>query len=226
MVWWWSKENRMSRTPAPKPPRAPSAEATDHVPEGELERSEVYTDVVWRDLTLNGEDGVSLKQARLENVNWREQLMRRLDLTDVHLQNVDLSNARWEHLGAERVVLEACRLTGFALLAARLKDARLADCQARFAQFEKAGLKRARFERCVFTEANFNGADLQGAVFIGCDLHHATFSGANLVGCDFRESNLESSRVAIGELTGAIVTPSQAVALMQRFGGVDVQDPA
>jgi uncharacterized protein YjbI with pentapeptide repeats len=214
----------MSRPIAPKPPRAPSADATDFLPEGELERSEVYTDVVWRDLALNGEDGVSLKQARLEGVNWREQLMRRLDLTDVHLQNADLSNARWEHLGAERVLFESCRLTGFALVGARFKDARFVECQGRFAQLEKAGLKRARFERCAFTESNFNGADLQDATFAGCDLHHATFSGANLAGCDFRDSNLEASRVAIADLKGAIVTPSLAVALLQRFGGVDVKE--
>jgi uncharacterized protein YjbI with pentapeptide repeats len=113
-------------------------------------------------------------------------------------------------------------ITGFALLGAKLKDVKFADCQGRFAQFEKAGLKKARFERCVFTEANFNGADLQGAAFEGCDLHHATFAGANLTGCDFRGSNLEASRVAVADMKGAVITATQAVALMQRFSGVEV----
>lgn len=206
--------------PLPKTPRSPSPDAAQELPYDELEDLESYTDLDLADLVFGACDGVGFKQVRLQRIDWRGAFVRRLDLTDVTLAGCDMSNTRWEAAGADRVAFEACRLTGFALPGSRLKDASFKDCQARIAQFENAGLKGARFTQCALQEANFNGADLTGAVFVGCNLHNATFTGANLNGADFRGSNLEASRVGLSELKGAIISPGQGLALLERFAGV------
>lgn len=208
----------------PKSPKPPSPDAGETLPYGDdLENAEVYVDLRLGDRALGGADGVSFKQLLLERIDWREVLLRRPDFTDVALVNCDLSNSRWEHVGAERLMFEACRLTGFVLLGAKLKEVLFKDCQARFAQMEKAVLKKARFESCAFPEANFNGADLNGAVFAGCDVHNATFAGANLLGADFRGSNIEASRVAVTDLKGAIISARQAMVLLERYSGVEIR---
>jgi uncharacterized protein YjbI with pentapeptide repeats len=215
----------MSRSPSrsrpvPKAPRAPSPDAATELPYDELEDLESYTNLALADQTFGSCDGVGFKQVSLQRIDWRAAFVRRLDLTDVTLAGCDLSNTRWEGAGGDRVAFEACRLTGFAMPGSRLKEASFKDCQARIAQFENTGLKGARFVSCSFVEANFNGADLTGAVFVGCDLHHATFTGANLNGADFRGSNLEASRVGLPELKGAVISPGQGLALLERFAGV------
>jgi uncharacterized protein YjbI with pentapeptide repeats len=214
------------KAPAVAPPRVPSKEAFDELPDQELIDNESYAELHLGEMTLGGADGVGFRQVRLQRVDWRAVGMRSLDLTDVRLGGCDLSNSRWSNVGGLRVAFIDCRLTGFGLLTSRIKDLLFSGCLAPLALFEGSEMRQARFERCNLSEANFNGADLTGVVFDDCELHDATFTGAKLLGADFRSSNIESSRVALTDLRGAMLAPLQALALFERYTGAMVESAA
>lgn len=210
--------------PAQVAPRLPVHETLDELPYGELEDREDYLGLNLSDHTFPSVDGVTFKQVRLKEIDWKDAFLRRLDLTDVWLGACNMANAKWEHTSGERVVFDSCLLTGLAIKAGSFKHVTFRACQGRFLQFDGCNMQGARFERCVLTEASFVDCDMTGAVFIDCELRDAGFKGSKLQQADFRQSDLEASRVAPGELRGAVVSPMQAVSLFARLTGAKVED--
>lgn len=214
--------------PRPKPipaPHPPAADAGDAWPDGELFERESYDDLDLVEPEFRHARGVSLTRVRVQRATLAYVSLEGLDLDDVAWLACDLSNADLTKASARRTSFQDCRFTGLKLAQARFQDTTFVACQGRYPQFEGTVFKRVRFERCSLVEANFDGADLSGVVFAECDLAGATFARANLAGTDFRGSTVESSRLGLDQLRGAVLSPSQAIALLQRDTGVVIEDP-
>lgn len=139
-------------------------------------------------------------------------------LDTVRMENCDLANAEWPRLIAHRVEFVGCRMDGFTIPEAYLRDVRFDDCSLRFARIRFATLKSARFEHCDLSGADLQATDLTGAIFARCKLDEVEFSQAVLSGADLRTSTIERMRVGIAELQGAIVDPFQASYLAGLMG--------
>jgi uncharacterized protein YjbI with pentapeptide repeats len=203
-------------------PRLPSSTSPQDWPYGELEKGESYRDLNLVDVAWTHADGVTFERCRVQQCNLGGASMLRLSLDDVLVEDCDLSNVDLTAGSFRRVVIEHCRVAGLRVAQMRWQHVVLRNCQGKYLQAEKLALKGARFEQCSLLEANFDGADLGGAVFDDCDLGGATFAGAKLQGVDFRTSRLESSRVKLADLTGAILAPHQAIALFEQQTGAVV----
>ncbi len=140
-------------------------------------------------------------------------------LTDVLIEDSDLSNARWHKAVLQRVSITGARLVGFSLPGESLvENVVFAGCNCHLADFRFVVFKGARFENCVLTEADFQGANLSGVKFVSCDLRFARFSQARMIGADLRGSQIEGLVAGAAELRGAIVDPAQTISIAEGLG--------
>ncbi len=161
---------------------------------------------------------LSFEETLLKQVSLHATELAHARIGDSRLSECDLANASWFQADFARVEMLNCRLTGFRAIESRWQDVLFKDCQASLAQFRFTVFKTARFEHCDLSDADFQGADLTGVVFADCDLSRAEMSGAKLAGADLRGCTLDGVHAGLSELRGAIIDPSQALALVQAFG--------
>lgn len=161
---------------------------------------------------------LSFEETLLKQVSLHTTELAHVRLGDSRLSECDLANANWLQADCARVEILHCRLTGFRAIESRWQDALFKDCQASLAQFRFAIFKTARFDHCDLSDADFQSADLTGVAFVDCDLSRAELSGAKLAGADLRGCKLDGVHAGLNELRGAIIDPSQSLALVQAFG--------
>jgi uncharacterized protein YjbI with pentapeptide repeats len=145
--------------------------------------------------------GADLSGASLYGTVMREANLRDADLSEAvllgNLKQADLSgtdltglrggaNMSNQSMGLIRLVITNARLEG-----ARMKNADLAVCDARFASFRSAELEGANFTECDLRQADFTGANLARADFSRAKLHGAVFKDIrgkdSIVGLDTAE---------------------------------------
>lgn len=209
----------MPSPPKPGPRRLPAHTTPDPWPYGQVEAGEDYRQLNLVDLDWAEVDAVRFQEVRIVRARWAKRHHRRWRFEETSLQACDLGASEWLDLSGEGLRLEACRLTGARWPKAKLKRASLIDCQASYWMAEGLVLQEAEVVGGCYVEANFEGADLRGVRFAGCDLRDASFAGAQLAGADFRGANLEAARVLLGDLSGAVVSEAQALALFLRHTG-------
>lgn len=151
----------------------------------------------------------SLRRCVVNGVDLSGAVLSHLDLMDVRLEGVDLSNAS---LGgtAKRVELLRCRGIGLRLAVQQGADVYVHDSRLDYAVVEVGRVKGLLvFEGCSLREAVISG-DLSGVVFSDCDLTGSEFTVSRAKDCDLRGSRLDAVRGLL-TLRGAKISPSQAV---------------
>jgi uncharacterized protein YjbI with pentapeptide repeats len=204
----------------PRPPALPKKYLGRSLPQGQLASFGRYSQLSLSHEQYSSQiaEHVSFEQMLLKQVSMHGSELTHAQVRDSRWIESDLANANWVQADFARVELLNCRLTGFHAIEARLQDVLFKDCQASLAQFRFATFKTARFEHCDFSDADFQGADLSGAAFVDCNLSGAEMSDVKLAGADLRGCTLDGLHVGLHELQGAIIDPSQALALVQAFG--------
>jgi uncharacterized protein YjbI with pentapeptide repeats len=163
-------------------------------------------------------ENISFEQTLLKQVSLHATELTHMQISDSRLTECDLANAIWLHADFARVELSGCRLTGLHAIESRWQDVLFKNCQAALAQFRFATLKTVRFEDCDLSDADFQGANLSRVAFVNCNLSRAEMSGAKLAGTDLRGCTIEGLHAGWHELQGAIIDPSQALAIVQAAG--------
>ena len=187
---------------------------------GQLRDDEEYHDGKLDHVILSGQTAhrIHLQRLLFKTVALNQTRLEAAQLRDIRFEDCDLANATWERASGQRIEWLRCQLVGFATPEAHWSHVYLRACQASLARFRFVNFRHARFEKCTFIDADFQGADLTGAQFSHCDLTNVEFSQAKLSGVDLRTSHIDSIKAGPTELSGAIVTPVQAVYLAGRFG--------
>lgn len=135
-----------------------------------------------------------------------------LELTDVRMSGIDLSNARWNTVTARRVEWLHCRAMGWQLSFAQITDVYLEGCRLDYSVIEVGNVKGLLvFSGCSFTDAIIRG-DLSRAVFTDCEFNGAEFDPTNAKGCDLRGSSLAGARGLLN-LYGAWLDQEQVTAV-------------
>jgi uncharacterized protein YjbI with pentapeptide repeats len=220
--------NAMS--PASRSPRLPPAHARQR-----LAGSAIGNDTAYADVEVSGESfatrtlkKLTLERAVLKDLDLRGARLEGLRLLDVRVESCDLANAVWRDASMHRVEFIGCRVTGLDAAELSATGLRLHGCVGALTSFRFASLKQARFEDCALTEADFGSATLVETVFRGCDLRGAIVVGARVQGADFRGCDLDDLRMRSGDLAGAIIDPTQLIAVARSLAavlGIVVCDP-
>jgi uncharacterized protein YjbI with pentapeptide repeats len=152
----------------------------------------------------------SLRRCSVSGVDLSGADLPGLDMMDVCLEGVDLSNARLRAGAVRRVELLRCRGVGLRLTLEQARDLYVQDSRLDYAVIEVGRVKGlAVFEGCSFREAVITG-DLSGLVFSNCDFTGAEFTASRAQGCDLRSSRLGEARGLLS-LRGAKISADQAV---------------
>lgn len=164
----------------------------------------------------DGDFEEELSKAVLTGVSLAEDTRAPLELSDVLLDNVDLSNANLARTTARRVHVKASRGIGLRLVLKQATDLLAEGCRFDYATIEIDRVKHvAVFHECSFRDAVLLG-DLSNVVFSGCDFTGAEFQARRAVDCDLRSSDLRAAR-GLSTLGGAKISTEQAVSIAVRL---------
>ena len=206
----------------PKEPVLPPTLEATTFPAAQIEPGGHYTGLEltdWQAANQSGE-AVTFDSLLLTKPNLAGSRLPRGYWLDVVVRHGDLSNANWGHASLNRVRLQECRLTGFRVNEAQMRDVLFQACKADLAQFRFAKCRAVRFEGCDLREADFANADLRDASFAQCDLRGANFTGAKLDGTDLRGSQLDDLQLRPTDMAGMIIDPHQAVGMAPLFAAL------
>jgi len=171
-----------------------------------------------------GEGGVS--HTLVTTVNLSDAHLGPLSLSDVAVEDTDLSNAALPETTARRVEFVRCRAVGLQLSLVQATDLYVQDCQLDYATIRIAKVKNTVvFSGCSFRETLFVG-DLSNVVFADCEFNGAEFEATRAAECDLRGSRLTDVRGLLS-LRGAKITHEQALsvaAIIATESGLKVVD--
>ena len=170
---------------------------------------------------LEVESGESYDDFEVRGISLDNRL-RMVRLTRGRFVDCDLSNAEWELPSLADVAFQRCRMTGFRMLRGRGGPVSFEGCLGRYLQLERCEFKGARLADCELVEASFMDCRLPGAVISGCDLTNSVLSGSRLPKADLRGSRIGGLRATWQELSGVILDPEQAMAVLKGHAGITV----
>ncbi len=153
-------------------------------------------------------NGLRLRGAYLDRVDWREADLpgvdlRRADLSYADLRGSDLARAVLAEADLRQADLSGARLARVVAPKADLSRALLVGCNAEQGTFDEANLDQATLDRSELRGASFRGATLTGASFRAADLSRACLAEAELEGADFSGANFEGANLSGLKLRGA-----------------------
>ena len=213
-----SKKQPSSR--APKSPQIPRQTLAKEISHGTLQSRERYSGLKLTSGNFGGQvaDRLVFEECLLTHIELSTTHMSHVEMLDVRCTDCNLANAVWTPAIFQRVEWLTCQMTGLILSEANFQDVLFKECNGSFAQFRFASFQRVHFVNCNLVEADFQEADLSGVNFENCNLSRADMSKAKLNGVDLRSSEIEGLRIGAQEIQGAIINPTQAVALVQALG--------
>ncbi|GAC1613539.1 MAG: hypothetical protein NVS9B1_22190 [Candidatus Dormibacteraceae bacterium] len=191
----------------------------------ELADSETYTDLRLDGGTLAGVRGAAIHGGLLRGVSLAGQAFRLLHLERVRFDDCDLSNCDLEIPFLDEVIFQGCRLTGLRVRGGRAVDLSLQESHGQYAQFDGTEMRASRFERCQLGEVTFDGADLTRSVFSDCDLRGAVLMRVRMRGTDLRGCRIDGLRATLDDLSGAVLDPRQAAAILHGQASITVLEP-
>jgi uncharacterized protein YjbI with pentapeptide repeats len=196
---------------SPRPPRIPTAlTALDDT--AFSEEQFVSESTVGGDFTDYTRDGLVIERSRIVNARFVAATLRRAELTDVAIENTDLSGADLNESTLTRVVFRDCRMSGVILSQCAFSDVLITDCRLDDANFRMTQAKAVTFDDVDLRGGDFYAAQLEGARFFDCNLTGAEFSKATAPGARFHGSDLSGLKGG-QDLAGAVISSSQVLAL-------------
>lgn len=130
------------------------------------------------------------ERCRISNAAFTGSQFHRLRLTDVVVENVDLSGADLDESLLNRVHFRDCRMSAVILTRCRLSDVTVTDCRLDQVNLRMAEAKSVMFENVDLREGDFYGGVLENTRFFDCDLAGAEFSKTSMQEVRFHGSNL------------------------------------
>ncbi len=163
---------------------------------------------------------------RMTGASFSETRFRGVRLLDVVARELDATSADWTGAAMSRVLFENCRLTGFQVPEADLKDVTFKRCKIDYGNFRMARLENVTFDECVFDDTDFSNGVLERVEFPSCEIRDTDFHGARMSRVDLSGAQL-ALRGSAASLRGAIISPLQLIDLapaMAQEIGIEVED--
>jgi uncharacterized protein YjbI with pentapeptide repeats len=193
-----------------KPPRLPAALTA--LAASELGQDDLSDSIASGDFTGHAHEDLVIERSRIVDARFVAASLPRLRLTDVIVENVDLSGADMDESAFNRVVFRDCRMSGVILSRCAFTDVLVTDCRLDDASFRMAEATFTHFEEVDLRQADFYSARLDGTRFFDCNLTGAEFSKARTPGVRFHGSDLSGLKGS-SDLAGAVIGPAQVLPL-------------
>jgi uncharacterized protein YjbI with pentapeptide repeats len=153
-----------------------------------------------------------IRHSLIEHVNLAQSQLTKLTLTDVLLNDLDLSNAQIMESIFRSVEFRRCRAIGLRIAVDQAADLYMQDTRLDFAVLDFQRIKGvAAFIDCSFREATLIG-DWSDVVFENCDFIGAEFRATRAKGCDLKTSRLDGAH-GLASLKGATISAEQAASI-------------
>lgn len=143
-----------------------------------------------------------------ETYRWPGEL---IDLTEAHLEGMDLSGVHMEKALLVGTRLDGANLREADLTKALLDKAHLRSTQLHAARLEEARLTAAHMEGANLSAANLSGAQMRGAHLEGAKLPKAQLRSTNLYKAHMREAWLPEADLEGAQLPSADLKRAQMV---------------
>lgn len=156
--------------------------------------------------------------ADLSFASLRQATFTRCDLTTVALQNADLYGARFASCGAQGADFANASTSFGKGELGTLVDIAFEGCNLAYADLSRTNLTGASLTECRLSHAVLNDCSLREADLSGSDLTNIEARGLELQGADLRGATFNNLDVREIDLTGARITPDQALALLDAIG--------
>lgn len=144
-------------------------------------------------------------------------------LLDVSFIGCDLSNVKFDHTLFRRVSFKDCKLSGADFSESMLDHVLFDDCRMNYVNFSATKIKALHFKKCDLTYASIMECDLKKADFEQCNLTKAELLHSSLYQKDLSSCEIEGIMLSFDDLKGAIVSPTQALALSSLLG-IQIKD--
>jgi len=196
---------------SPKLPRVPGRLAT--VNEQSLDDGALVSDALLTgDFTRLEFEDVVFERCRVSNAAFTGSALHRLRLTDVIVENSDLSGADFDESSFTRVGFRDCRMSGVMLTRSKLQDVTVTDCRLEQANLRMMEARTVMFEDVDLRESDFYAAVLDTTRFFDCNLGGSEFSKVRMDGVRFHGSNLLDLKGG-QYLAGATIETGQVLSL-------------
>ncbi len=159
----------------------------------------------------------SLAESVLDGVDLSGATLHPLTMTDVLLEQSELSTAVLRVVIVRRAELIRCRAVGLRMDLRQVSDLYVEGCRFDYATLRVMQVKgRVAFRECTFRDATIVG-ELTDVVFVDCDFAGAEFDAVGgATGCDLRSSRLVGARGLL-TLRGARISADQAVSIADQL---------
>jgi uncharacterized protein YjbI with pentapeptide repeats len=200
-----------SRSPAPRPPRLPSALSP-------TESRSLSDQFEWVGVETAGDfSGQSASQgeiteSRVVGATFIGTTLDGIRIRDTVFESCDLSGARLGDADLTRVEFKNCKMPAIDLAAARLRDVLFSDSKLDNANFRMISGEHLRFEHASLRAGDLYAAVVAQVQFLDCDLTASEFSKSELAGVRLHGSNLEGLKGAM-HLRNAIIDSTQVLPL-------------
>lgn len=142
----------------------------------------------------------------------------KISFMDVVFYHCDFSNIEFIDRAFYRVEFHDCKLVGTSFSKVHFFDCLFDSCNLQYSNFADCKCKVIEFSHCHFLEARFQGMDFSGAVFEEDDLSEVEIYTTPMRGIDLSSCLIEGIRIEPNCLKGMIISPYQAVFLVQILG--------
>ncbi|WNB93814.1 pentapeptide repeat-containing protein [Bacillus sp. NEB1478] len=167
--------------------------------------------------TMNAKN-VRFSEVHIKGVNFGEGQLPFSTWLDVIFEKCDLSNVKLKGARFNRVEFRECKLVGVDFDEAIMRDVQFIDCPAPYSLFNLTDLGDVRFDDCLLKEANFIEATFDNVQFGASAIQEVQFSDTSLRNVDLSQCQFTFIHVKEDDLRGAIISPEQAITLIEVFG--------
>jgi uncharacterized protein YjbI with pentapeptide repeats len=165
---------------------------------------------------------IRIQESELRGVTFAPGNVPGLVLSEVVMDDCDLSNVQAREGSIRRVEIRRSRLVGLALTDARIQDLRVVDASLTLGSFARSRLQRVIFEGVNLRETSFMDARLESVGFVDCALAGADFRGAKLLGATTISGSSLEGVVGVESLRGLTMSwgdiVSSAAVLAEALG--------
>ena len=168
---------------------------------------------------------LDLSNAHLEELNLSNMVIEHVNLRGAYLIGANLTSATLNHMDLSKVKLDEAQLQGASLEGTILTGARLNGANLKFANLKESKLKRAILRNTNLEGANlyktdFDEANLRGATLTGACIRDWNINGSTLldnVNCDYIFTDLEKNNSFRRPRTPSKFGPGEFVKFVSRL---------
>ena len=154
----------------------------------------------------------------VEHTSYSGSTLLDVFLRDVRFFHCDFSNSNLDRSRMKRVEFVECRLTGLKSIECHWSEVSIEGCECAYSQLTDSTVEKSKFRDSTFVDADFRGVKFSGSVFEQCNFRRADLTRSKLKDLDLRGVEIEEITLRAEDLSGAIVSPAQAIDLARFFG--------